>query len=184
MILKDKKILITGAGGFIGSNLVDRALAAGAEVVGYDRFSTGMEEFLTNARDYVAFTPVTGDMLDTERLKEAMQGVELVFHFAANADVRSGLDHPGRDFEQNTIATLNLLEAMRACGTRRIVFASTGSIYGRPTVIPTPENAPFPIQTSLYGASKLACEGLIAAYCEGFDFQAWIFRLVAILGER
>ena len=113
-----------------------------------------------------------------------MRDVDMVFHLAANADVRFGTDHPGRDLEQNTIATFNVLEAMRETGVRRIAFASTGSIYGEAAVIPTPETAAFPVQTSLYGASKLAGEGLIQAYCEGFGMQAWIFRFVSILGER
>jgi Nucleoside-diphosphate-sugar epimerases len=103
---------------------------------------------------------------------------------AANADVRFGTEHPRRDLEQNTIATYNVLEAMRANGIKRVAFSSTGSVYGEAAVVPTPESAPFPIQTSLYGASKLAGEGLIAAYCEGFGFQSWIFRFVSILGER
>ena len=113
-----------------------------------------------------------------------MQGCEFVFHLAANADVRFGTDHPRRDLEQNTIVTFNVLEAMRAAGIRRIAFSSTGSIYGEPDVFPTPETAPFPVQTSLYGASKLAGEALIQAYCEGFGFQGLIFRFVSILGER
>jgi UDP-glucose 4-epimerase len=113
-----------------------------------------------------------------------MVGAEVVVHLAANADVRFGTDHPRKDLEQNTIATFNVLEAMRACEVRRIAFASTGSIYGEAGVIPTPEDAPFPLQTSLYGASKLAAEGLIQAYCEGFGFQGYIFRFVSILGER
>ena len=113
-----------------------------------------------------------------------MRGAEVVFHLAANADVRFGTDHPRRDLEQNTLATFNVLEAMRRGGARRIAFSSTGSVYGEPAVFPTPEDAPFPVQTSLYGASKLACEGLIQAYCEGFGFQGWIFRFVSILGER
>jgi UDP-glucose 4-epimerase len=108
----------------------------------------------------------------------------VVFHLAANADVRFGTDHPRRDLDQNTIATWNVLEAMRSNGIDRIIFSSTGSIYGEAAVIPTPENAPFPVQTSLYGASKLAAEGLIQAYCEGFGFQCYIFRFVSILGER
>ena len=123
-------------------------------------------------------------MLDQARLTEAMAGAEFVFHFAANADVRFGTEHPRKDLEQNTIATFQVLEAMRASGVRRIAFSSTGSIYGEPDIFPTLENAPFPVQTSLYGASKLACEGLIEAYCEGFGFQAHIFRFVSILGER
>jgi UDP-glucose 4-epimerase len=107
-----------------------------------------------------------------------------VFHLAANADVRFGVDHPRRDLEQNTIATYNVLEAMRSNGIRQIAFASTGSVYGEADVFPTPEDAPFPVQTSLYGASKVAGESLIAAYCEGFELQSWIFRFVSILGER
>ena len=107
-----------------------------------------------------------------------------VFHLAANADVRFGTQNPRKDLDQNTIATFNVLEAIRANNIRHIAFSSTGSIYGEPDVFPTPEDAPFPIQTSLYGASKLACEGLIQAYCEGFDFKGWIFRFVSILGER
>jgi UDP-glucose 4-epimerase len=113
-----------------------------------------------------------------------MQGCDFVFHLAANADVRFGTQHPFRDLEQNTVATLNVLEAMRANGIRRIAFSSTGSIYGEANLFPTPEVCPLPVQTSLYGASKLAGEGLIQAYCAGFDFQAYIFRFVSILGER
>jgi UDP-glucose 4-epimerase len=113
-----------------------------------------------------------------------MAGCDFVFHLAANADVRFGLDHPGRDFQQNSVATFNILETMRANNIKRIAFSSTGSVYGEAEVIPTPENAPFPIQTSLYAASKLAGEGMIAAYCEGYDFEGYIFRFVSILGER
>ena len=113
-----------------------------------------------------------------------MRGADLVLHLAANADVRFGTEHPRRDLEQNTIATWNVLEAMRLNQVRRIGFASTGSVYGEATLIPTPETCPFPVQTSLYGASKLAAEGLIQAYAEGFGMQAYIFRFVSILGER
>ena len=113
-----------------------------------------------------------------------MAGSNIVFHLQANADVRFGLEHPRKDLEQNAIATFNVLEAMRGNGIKDIVFSSTGSIYGDAEVVPTPETAPFPIQTSLYGASKLAGEGLIMAYCEGYNFRSWIFRFVSILGER
>jgi UDP-glucose 4-epimerase len=113
-----------------------------------------------------------------------MRGSEFVFHLAANADVRFGAEHPRKDLEQNTIATFNVLEAMRANGVRRVAFSSTGSVYGEARVIPTPEDAPFPLQTSLYGASKLAGEGLIAAYCEAFGMQGYVFRFVSILGPR
>ncbi len=175
---------VTGAAGFIGSNLVDRLLQVGHFVIGYDNFSTGQERFLEQAQVSPNFTLVRGDTLDLPALTKAMRGAEFVFHLAANADVRFGTEHPRRDLEQNTIATYNVLEAMRANGIRRIAFSSTGSVYGEAQVIPTPEDAPFPIQTSLYGASKLAGEGLIQAYCEGYGFQGYIFRFVSILGER
>lgn len=178
------RVFVTGCAGFIGSTVVDRLLAEGHAVTGFDNFSTGREQFLAAARRSDRFSLVTGDLLDAASLTPAMAGAECVFHLAANADVRFGTAHPRKDLEQNTIATFNVLEAMRANGVRRIAFASTGSIYGEPGVFPTPEDAPFPIQTSLYGASKLAGEGLIAAYCEGFGFQSWIFRFVSILGER
>jgi UDP-glucose 4-epimerase len=178
------KILVTGAAGFIGSTLTDRLLADGQTVRGYDNFSTGRPEFLENAWKSNSFELLEGDVLDRPKLDEAMEGVNAVFHLAANADVRHGPEHPTRDLEQNTIGTANVLEAMRVRGVRRISFASTGSVYGESEVVPTPEDAPFPVQTSLYGASKLAAEGLIAAYCEAFGMQSVIFRFVSILGER
>jgi UDP-glucose 4-epimerase len=178
------KTFVTGAAGFIGSNVVDRLLDDGHEVVGYDNFSTGQERFLAKAHRAEGFCMVHGDVLDLPRLSAAMSGCDAVFHFAANADVRFGLDHPKRDLEQNTIATFNVLEAMRATGVKRIAFSSTGSIYGDSSQFPTPENVAFPVQTSLYGASKLAGEGLIQAYCEGYGFEGYIFRFVSILGER
>lgn len=179
------KYFVTGGAGFIGSNMVDRLLSEPEnEVIAYDNFSTGRREFLEEALKNPRFTLIEGDTLDLDFLTKSMKGVDFVFHFAANADVRMGTEHPRKDLEQNTIATYNVLEAMRANGVRRIGFSSTGSVYGEAEVIPTPENAPFPIQTSLYGASKLACEGLLGAYAEGFDFQVYIFRFVSILGER
>ncbi|MGZ8843788.1 MAG: NAD-dependent epimerase/dehydratase family protein [Pyrinomonadaceae bacterium] len=178
------RILVTGGAGFIGSNLVDALLAKGHNVTAYDNYSTGLEPFLEQARTSPDLTIAKADLLDLADLTAAMKGCEFVFHLAANADVRFGTDHPRRDLEQNTLATYNVLEAMRANNINRIAFSSTGSIYGEPELFPTPEVAPFPIQTSLYGASKLAAEGLIQAYCEGFGFEAHIFRFVSILGER
>ena len=175
---------VTGAAGFVGSNLVDWLLRAGDSVVGFDNFSTGRIEFLSEARRSSCFHLVRGDLLDQAAATQAMQGSDFVFHFAANADVRFGLDHPRKDLEQNAIATWNVLESMRANGVRRVAFPSTASVYGEPAVFPTPEEAPFPVQTSFYGASKLAAEGLIAAYSEGFGIQGYIFRFVSILGER
>jgi UDP-glucose 4-epimerase len=179
-----QRAFVTGAAGFIGSNLVDRLLAEQVAVVGWDNFSTGQEHFLKGALAEERFTLVRGDNLDLPALTAAMKGCDFVFHLAANADVRFGTEHPRKDLEQNTIATYNVLEAMRANGIKRIAFSSTGSTYGEAAVIPTPEDAPFPVQTSLYGASKVAGEGMIAAYGEGFGFEAYIFRFVSILGER
>ncbi len=177
-------ILVTGGAGFIGSHIVDRMLSLGHHVIAYDNLSTGREEFLIEARRNPLFKLVKGDILDAVALQQVMSGVEFVFHLAANADVRFGTQNPKRDLEQNTLGTFNVLEAMRISGVKKIAFSSTGSIYGEAAVIPTPENAPFPVQTSLYGASKLGGEGLIAAFCEGFEFRSWIFRFVSILGER
>src|SRR6476646_4972434 len=178
------RVFVTGAAGFIGSNLVDRLLTNGISVTGWDNFSTGQEEFLKDARQHPAFKMLRGDTLDLKALTEAIAGYDTVFHLAANADVRFGQEEPSRDLQQNTIATFNVLEAMRANGIKTIVFSSTGSVYGEATVIPTPEDAPFPIQTSLDGASKLAGESLIQAYCEGYGFEGYVFRFVSILGER
>jgi UDP-glucose 4-epimerase len=177
-------VFVTGAAGFIGSNLVDRLLQAGRRVVGYDNLVTGQIDFLAEAKRRPGFTFIDGDVLDAAKLAQAMAGADIVFHLAANADVRFGLEHPRKDLEQNTIATFNVLEAMRANGIRDVAFSSTGSVYGEASVMPTPEDAAFPIQTSLYGASKLAGEGLIAAYCEGYGMRGFIFRFVSILGER
>src|SRR5437870_3832129 len=176
--------VVTGGAGFIGSNLVDRLLKDGHTVVAYDNLSTGRREFLKCAEEFPNFKLQVGDMLNEAELSRAVAGAEIVFHLAANADVRFGLEHPRKDLEQNTIATFNVLEAMRANGVKNIAFSSTGSVYGESAVIPTPEDAPFPVQTSLYAASKIAGEALIAAYCEGFGFQSYIFRFVSILGER
>lgn len=178
------KALVTGAAGFVGSNLSDRLLQEGHFVRGYDNLSTGRLDFLEHARNSGRFELCEADLLDLSELQAAMAGVDMVFHLAANADVRHGPEHTRRDLEQNTIGTANVLEAMRLCGVQRIAFASTGSVYGEPEVFPTPENAPFPIQTSLYAASKVSAEALIAAYCEAFGMRSWIFRFVSILGER
>jgi UDP-glucose 4-epimerase len=175
---------ITGGAGFIGSNLADRLLARGVEVVIVDDFSTGRREFVADAAGRNGMTVLEADVLDSAQLERAVAGCDWVFHLQANADLRGGLDHPRRDLEQNTIATSNVLEAMRAQGVSQIVFSSTGSVYGEPDMFPTPEDAPFPLQTSLYAASKLAGEGMIAAYAAGYGFTGVICRFVSVLGER
>ena len=178
------KALVTGCAGFIGSNLVDRLLTQGITVVGIDNLSTGRIQFLDLALKNRNFTFIQGNLTDLDFCLDSVKNIDVVFHFSANADVRDGVNDTQRDLTQNTLVTYNILESMRINCVKKIIFSSTGSIYGDPSMIPTPEDAPFPIQTSLYGASKLACEGLINAYCEGFNFQSWIFRFVSILGER
>ncbi|MDX2187410.1 MAG: NAD-dependent epimerase/dehydratase family protein [Opitutaceae bacterium] len=183
-----RKAFVTGASGFIGSNVVDRLLADGVDVVGWDNFSTGQKRFLENALKQTGFTLIEGDNLDLPSLKKAASGCDFIFHLAANADIKDGWLHPEKDLEQNTIATFNVLEAARANGIRRFAFSSTGSVYGEALVTPdkpTPETDNFPVQTSLYGASKIAGEGMISSYAEGGQLdEAYLFRFVSILGER
>jgi UDP-glucose 4-epimerase len=179
-----RRACITGGAGFIGSNLADRLHGDGTEVVVVDNFRTGRADFLARLDGHPRFRLVEGDVRDLDLMRSAVEGCDWVFHLQANADVRGGLDHPTFDLEVNTVATSQVLEAMRLQGVSRILFSSTGSVYGEPHVFPTPEDAPFPLQTSLYGASKLAGEGLISAYCEGYGFSGVICRFVSILGER
>jgi len=137
--IKKDRVFVTGAAGFIASNLVERLLEEGVSVVGYDNFSTGLDENLEQARSNRDFELIRGDVLDLSSLTEEMAGSDFVFHLAANADVRFGTFHPEKDLEQNTIATFNVLEAMRANHMKKIAFSSTGSIYGEPDLFPTPE---------------------------------------------
>ena len=178
------RFFITGGAGFVGSSMVDRLLLLGHEVVAYDNGSTGIERFLEHAQQNKRFTLIWGDIIDLAELTRTMSVCEFVFHFAANADIRDNLNHPEFVFEQNTRGTFNVLEAMRANGIHKIAFSSTGSVYGEPEVFPTPEDAPFPIQTSLYAASKVYGESMITSYCEGYGFTGYIFRFVSLLGER
>jgi UDP-glucose 4-epimerase len=176
--------LVTGGAGFIGSSLADRLLGLGHRVTAFDNFSTGLKPFVEGAQKNPNYRLIEGDLLDEGAIQAAAKGVDFIFHLAANADVRFGTEHPRKDLEQNTIATFHVLEAARLNGVKGLAFSSTGSVYGEATVIPTPEDAPFPIQTSLYAASKLAGEGMLAAYSEGFGLKTYIFRFVSILGPR
>ncbi len=177
--LEARTVVVTGGAGFIGSHVVDALVQAGARVRLIDDFSTGFRQFVNPAAELCECS-----LLDFAPVSRVFAGAELVFHFAANADVRHGLSHPRRDIEQNLLATHNVLEAMREHGVSRIAFASTGAVYGDATLIPTPEDAPFPVQTSLYAASKLAAEGLLSAYAHGYGFRSSIFRFVSMLGPR
>ena len=178
------KYTVTGCAGFIGSNLVDKLLQQDCEVIGIDNLSTGRNEFLEKALINKNFTFVNEDICRIDTYKKLLEGSHTVFHMAANADVRFGLKHPMKDLQENTINTCNLLEAMRSVNVKNIIFASTGSVYGENEQIPTLEFCPFPIQTSLYGASKVAAEAFISAYCEGFEFNAVACRFVSLMGPR
>jgi UDP-glucose 4-epimerase len=180
--LKGKKVLVTGGAGFVGSHIVDGLVRDGCDVTVYDNLSTGDRRFLKDSAKAVRF--VKADMLQARRLQHALEGVDYVYHMAANADVRGNLREPLKCLRQNTVATSNLLEAMRKNDVSGVAFASTGSVYGEPALFPTPEDAPFPTQTSMYGASKLACEGLLEAYSEGYGMRSHIFRFVSLMGER
>lgn len=179
------RIVVTGAAGFIGSTLCDALLADGHDVVGIDNLSTGQRSFVASALGHERFTLHELDLfLDAPKLAACVDGADIVVHLAANADVQFGWNEPRRDLDQNIVVTQNLLEAMRQVGTRRILFSSTGSIYGEAKTIPTPEDAPFPVQTSLYGASKVAAEGYLGAYAEAHHASVTVFRFVSILGPR
>jgi UDP-glucose 4-epimerase len=177
-------LVITGGAGFIGSNLADKFLKESYRVRVVDNLRTGHKEFIAHNMKNPDFEFVHLDLKEADKLALAFEGAEAVAHLAANADVKGGRDHPTVDLWENSVNTSNVLEAMRKAGVKRIMFSSTGSAYGEPEVFPTPEDAPFPIQTSMYGASKVYGEGLITAYCEAYDMQCWIFRFVSILGER
>jgi len=177
------KAIVTGGAGFLGSHIVDYLLDHGHEVKVIDNLSTSTDKYLKQHFDNEHFKFTKLDILNLEQLKQEFAGFDIVFHLAANADIRHGLSDTYRDLEQNTIATRNVLEAMRINDVKKIVFSSSAAVYGEPEIFPTPEDCPL-IQTSFYGASKLAGEAVIQAFCEGFGFQAWIFRFVSVVGER
>jgi UDP-glucose 4-epimerase len=177
------RAFVSGGAGFIGSHIVDRLVQAGANVTIYDNFSTGQEQFISHHAGNRKVRIVRADVLDSERLKEEMADCDFVFHLQANADVRGGMQLTRVDLEQNTIATWNILEAMRINNVGHIVFASSATVYGEPDIFPTPESYA-PLQTSLYGASKLAGEAMIQAYAEYFGITCYIFRFVSWIGER
>ena len=177
------KTLVTGGAGFIGSHIVDRLIERGDEVVVYDNMSTGIDDFVEPHLKNPKFKFVQADILDLEKLTEEMKNVDFVFHLAAHADVRSGFIDHKIDLEQNLLGTINVLEAMKKNQVKKIAFASTSSVYGDATIIPTPENHPF-FPTSLYGSSKASAETYIATFCEYYNMTAYIFRFVSWVGER
>ncbi len=177
------KIFITGGAGFIGSNLVDK-LIEGNEITVYDNLSSGKKEFLKNHLEKANFHFIEADLRDPDKLKESLKGHDIVYHLAADPDVRSGAENTKTHFENNIIATHNLLEAMRETGLKDIVFTSTSTIYGEATVIPTPEDYGPLLPISIYAASKLSCEAMISSYCYTFGMRSWLFRFANIVGNR
>lgn len=178
------KIIVTGGAGFIGSHLVDKLIAGGNEVTIIDNLSSGKMEFIEHHNKDPNFKLIKLDMLELEQLKNAIKGADMVYHLAANPDVRLGADNTKIHLEQNIIVTYNLLEAMRMNKQQNIVFTSTSTVYGEASIIPTLENYGPLIPISLYGASKLACEALITSYCHTFEMRSWIFRFANIVGDR
>lgn len=176
--------LVTGGAGFIGSVLVDRLVAEGADVTVYDDLSTGKEAFISQHFGGFNFRFVKADVLDFEKLLKEMDGRETVWHLAANPDIRKGTESTRVDLEQNTLATYNVLEAARRADVKNVIFSSTSTIYGRAKVLPTPEDYGPCLPISLYGASKLACEGLMSAYSELYGINGWIYRFANIIGKR
>ncbi len=179
-----QKIIVTGGAGFIGSHLVDKLLSNGNQVTVIDNLSSGRMEFLGTHTTDKNFKFIKTDLLDLENLKKTIKGSDMIFHLAANPDVRLGAENTRIHLEQNIITTYNLLEAMRINKQKNIAFTSTSTVYGEASIIPTPENYGPLIPISLYGASKLACEALITSYCHTFDMKSWIFRFANIVGPR
>jgi len=178
------KILVTGGAGFIGSHLVDCLTEKGNRITVFDNLSSGKIGFIENHLENPDFTLIKGDLLDHKAIERACKDIDLVFHVAANPDVRLGASDTKIHFDQNILATYNLLEAMRKNSVKKVAFTSTSTIYGEAHIMPTPENYGPLLPISLYGASKLACEALITSYSHTFDMQAWIFRFANIVGPR
>jgi len=176
--------LVTGGAGFIGSHLVDALVAKGLQVRVLDNFSSGREEFLEHHSNTNNVEIIRADLLDLEEVKKAMNGIHTVHHLAANPDIRLGTEITDTDLQQGTIATYNVLEAMRHNNVKRISFASSSAIYGEASIMPTPETYGPVLPISLYGASKLASEALISSWCGTFGGEAWINRFANIVGPR
>jgi len=175
-----KKIVVTGGAGFIGSNLVDALLVQGHEVHVIDNFSTGRREFLNSGAE-LHEVDLCDESVD---LTSVFQGSQEVYHLAANADVRFGMTDTRRDINQNVIATLRVAQACATAGVEDVIFSSTGAVYGDSVEHPTPETAQFPIQTSLYGMSKTAAEGILSTFAANEIFRVSAFRFVSVLGHR
>jgi UDP-glucose 4-epimerase len=164
--------------------LAERLVGEGHAVTIFDNFSAGSREFLRDCLGKPGFSIVADDLLDLEALNRAIEGHEAVFHLAANSDIPEGMKRTDTDLRLGTLATYNVLEAMRLNQILQLIFPSSSVVYGEPALVPTPEDYGPLLPISLYGASKLACEGLISAFCHNYGFQAWIFRFANICGRH
>lgn len=178
------RAFVTGGAGFIGSHLVDKLIERGATVTCYDNLSSGNKEFLKHLENNEKFTFIEGDLLDLDNLIKVVKGHDVIFHIAANPFVRLGEKQTRLDLDQGSIATYNLLEAMRNNDIKKIVFSSSSVVYAETPPIALPETYGPTLPISLYGAGKLGAEGLISAFCGTFEFQAWIFRFANVVGIR
>jgi UDP-glucose 4-epimerase len=178
------RCFVTGAAGFIGSHLVEYLLAHGNSVTGYDNLSSGKGKWIRHLLDNSRFEFFEADLLDLRMLKKAIRGHDIVFHLAANTDIPRGNNDPRIDFDNCIVGTFNMLEAMRAKGVRRLVFASSSTVFGDPPLRPTPETVGPMLPISLYGAGKMAGEALISTYSHLFGIQAWMFRFGNVVGAR
>lgn len=180
------KYFITGGAGFIGSHLADRLLSESRDnqVTVFDNLTSGSVTFIEHHLGDRRFSFIKGDVLDFDTLRNAMKGHDVVFHLAANGDIQQGFHDTKLHLQQGTLATYNVLEAMRLNDIRRIVFSSSATVYGETFSGPVSEtNGPL-LPISLYGAAKLSAEGLISAFCGTFGIQAWIYRFANIVGSR
>jgi len=177
------KAFVTGGAGFIGSHLVDALAVRGCEITVYDDFSSGREEFISKHKEKDYFALVKADLVDMKKLESVIEGHDVVFHLAANPDVRAGAQKPDIA-KKDILATYNLLDAMRKKDIDKIVFSSSSTVYGETPNIPLPEDYGPLLPISVYGAAKLAAEGLISSFCHTFDMKSWIFRFANVVGPR
>ena len=178
------KALVTGCAGFVGSHVTEMLLGLGYRVLGVDSFRTGMQQFLDVVRLDQNFCFISSDIRDCDFDDTIFDGVDVIYHLAANADIRGGLSDTNVDLEQNVLVTHRLLELAREKKIERFIFASTAAVLGEPNVFPTPEDVAIPTQTSCYGASKMACECYVSAYANCFGIESYVFRFVSLLGPR
>ncbi|MCF7799640.1 NAD-dependent epimerase/dehydratase family protein [Candidatus Babeliales bacterium] len=177
------KYFITGGAGFIGSNMVD-ALINDHDVTVFDNLSSGKISFLQKHLDKKKFKFIKGDLSDLDHLKSVMGQQDIVIHFASNPDIAKGMYQTDLDLKQGTILTYNILEAARLNKVKKILYTSGSGVYGDVGTIATSENFAPLLPISMYGASKLAGEGLVSAFCHMFDMQGCIFRFANVVGKR